>query len=111
MAAFIILGVLAAFGAFCILWGIFGFLLSGNRGGAMVCLCTDGETEGSVIRRFLWLHSTGLCRCPVVLVDCGLSPTVLQKLQRSEAPITLCAPEELEILLKQERSRLDRTGT
>ena len=106
MAAFIILTVLAAFGGFCVLWSLFGFLLPGQRGAAAVLLCKGGSGEEAVIRRYLWLYNTGLIRCPLLLVDCGLSAQERQQLEKYAHTIILCTVEELPTLLKQEREHL-----
>ena len=106
MAAFIVITVLAAFGGFCVLWTIFGTLLPGQRGAAAVCLCKSGAAEEPMIRRYLWLYNTGLVRCPLLLVDCGLTEQERASLLRRGHSITLCTPEELPTLLKQEREYL-----
>ena len=98
MAAWMILITLAAFGAFSALWVFFGFLLPA------------GGNEEPLIRRYLWLWNMGLVRCPLLLVDCGL--TEADRTRLSKFPhVTLCPPEELSFRLEQERDLLDRTGT
>ena len=110
MAAWMILITLAAFGAFSALWVFFGFLLPAGRGGAAVCFCRSGGNEEPLIRRYLWLWNMGLVRCPLLLVDCGL--TAADRTRLSKFPhVTLCPPEELSFRLEQERDLLDRTGT
>ncbi len=106
MAAFIVLTILAAFGGLCVLWILFGFLLPGQRGAAAVCLCRSGAMEEPVIRRYLWLYNTGLVRCPLLLVDCGLSEQERKRLPRFGHNVILCTYEELPTLLKQEREHL-----
>lgn len=106
MAAYILLIVMAAFGGLCILWALFGFLLPARRGAAMVCHCKEGTSEELLIRRYLWLYSTGLIRCPLILVDCGLPQQVHKHLKHRGYPIMLCAPEELQSILEQEREYL-----
>ena len=109
MAALIILAVLGAFGLLCAMWVLFGFLLPGQRGAAAVLLCRGDPTEEAVLRRYLWLYNAGLVRCPLLLVDCGL--TSGQRVWLSQYPITLCTLEELTDQLEQERNQLGRTGT
>ncbi len=70
MAGFVILGMLAAFGALCAAWMLFGFLLPGAKGGVLVCLCKGREE--AVIRRYLWLYGAGFLTCPLVLLDSRL---------------------------------------
>ena len=109
MAALIVLTVLGAFGLLCALWVLFGFLLPGQRGAAAVLLCKGDPAEEAVLRRYLWLYNTGLVRCPLLLVDCGLSDG--QRLWLTQYPITICTPDELTEQLEQEREQLGRTGT
>lgn len=107
MAAYLIIIVLAAFGFLCALWVVFGFLLSGHRGASTVCLCKSGLAEEPVIRRYLWLYHLGLLKSPILLVDCGLSQLERRNLSQMGVGITLCSPNDLLILLKQERDYLD----
>lgn len=109
MAALIVWTVLGAFGLLCAAWVLFGTLLPGGRGAATVFLCRGEACEEAVLRRYLWLYNTGLIRCPLLLVDCGLSEKDRQRLERY--PITLCTEQELHHKLEQERAHLDRTGT
>lgn len=109
MAAFIVLTVLGAFGLLCALWVLFGFLLPGQRGAAVVFLCRGEAGEDAVLRRYQWLYNAGLVRCPLILVDCGLSQKERARLEK--AFILLCTPEELQDKLEQERMHLGRTGT
>ena len=106
MAVMIVLAVLGAFGLICALWAFLGFLIPGQRGAAAVLLCRGNTEEEAVIRRYLWLYNAGLVRCPLLLVDCGLSQKDRVRLERH--PILLCTPEELQIRLEQEREHLGR---
>ena len=60
------IGALASFGVFCVLWTVFGWLLSGGRG-TVVCL---GEPAGAVLlaRRLRLLRELGLFRGRLVLL-------------------------------------------
>ena len=109
MAALIVLAIFGAFGLLCAVWVLFGFLLPGQRGAAAVLLCRGEPAEEAVLRRYLWLYNTGLVRCPLLAVDCGLKDG--QRIWLSQYPITLCTPEELQNQLEQERNQLGRTGT
>jgi hypothetical protein len=111
MAIWIILSILAAFGALCALWAMFGFLLAGQRGAVLVCLCRPGCGEEAVIRHYGWLRDLGLLRAPLMLVDGGLTEEERARLLRCRQGVTICDPEELLSRLEQERNRLDRTGT
>lgn len=109
MAALIVLAVLSAFGLLCALWVLFGFLLPGQRGAAAVFLCRGETGEEAVLRRYLWLYNTGLVRCPLIMVDCGLSQAERTRLERYH--ITLCTSDELHDKLEQEREHLGTAGT
>lgn len=109
MAALIILAVLGAFGLLCAVWVLFGFLLPGQRGAAAVLLCHGEAAEEAVLRRYLWLYNIGLIRCPLLLVDCGLSRQDRARLEKF--PFPLCSPEELQTKLEQEREHLGTAGT
>ena len=86
MAALIILAVLGAFGLLCAVWVLFGFLLPGQRGAAAVLLCHGEAAEEAVLRRYLWLYNIGLIRCPLLLVDCGLSRQDRARLEKFPFP-------------------------
>ena len=109
MAALIVLAVLGAFGLLCAMWVLFGFLLPGQRGAAAVLLCRGEADEEALIRRYLWLYNIGLIRCPLLLVDCGLSQCERFRLERHH--MILCTPEELQNQLEQERAHLGRIRT
>jgi hypothetical protein len=109
MAALIVWTVLGAFGLLCALWVLFGFLLPGGRGAAMVFLYRGEPGEEVVLRRYLWLYNTGLIRSPPLLVDCGLSPKDRKFLEQH--PIILCTAQELHDKLEQERAHLGTAGT
>ena len=111
MAIWIILTILAAFGALCALWALFGFLLAGQRGAVLVCLCRPGHGEEAVIRHYGWLRDLGLLRVPLVLIDGGLTEEERARLLKCRQGVVICDPEELPSRLEQERNRLDRTGT
>lgn len=75
MAGWILLGTLAAFGALCVLWMIFGVLLPCGRKNVLIAAGRPGETEVSFVRRYLWLRGMGWIQSPLVIVDLGLSPS------------------------------------
>lgn len=104
MAEMIVLTVLAAFGVLSILWALFGFLLPGQRGAVTVCIARGGGREDALLRRYRWLRDWGLVRCPLLLIDSGLTEEERVRLIRQGAE--LCMPEELAARLEQERERL-----
>ena len=106
MAAWIVLGVLAAFGALCALWALFGILLPRQCGAVTVCLCRGDGAEEHLIRRHRWLRDMGLIRDPLILLDGGLSEDEKRRLTRQG--LTLCDMVELSARLEQEREKLDR---
>ena len=107
MATLIILAVLAAFGVLSVMWALFGFLLPGQRGTAMVCLCRGDGAEESVLRHYGWLRDLGLVRCPLLLVDCGITEEERTRLLRLKQGVEICTMEELPSRLEQERKKLD----
>ncbi len=100
MAGYVILGTLAAFGVLCVLWCLFGALLPGTEGFAVV-IC--GEAEEERFWRLLWLKSLGLLNCPVLMVAEKPGESVM-------AEIEICSREELISRLEQERNRFNGTG-
>jgi hypothetical protein len=88
MAGYILLGLLAAFGAFSALWALFGWLLPDGRQGMLISM---GDPERSVVRRYLWLRSVGLLSCPLILVE----PECRDAGYLSGQGIEICTPEEL----------------
>lgn len=107
MATWIVLGVLAAFGALCALWALLGFLLPRQRGAVTVCLCRGDGAEEHLIRRHRWLRDMGLIRDPLILLDDGLSET--EKKRLTQQGLIICDMAELSARLEQEREKLDRT--
>jgi hypothetical protein len=111
MASWILLSVLAAFGVLCVIWALFGFLLPGQRGTVLVCLCHPGNREEAIIRHYGWLRDLGLLKAPLVLIDGGLTEEERARLLGCRQGVEICSPEELFSRLEQERNRLDGTGT
>lgn len=103
----VIVSVLAAFGALCALWAVFGFLLPGQQGAVTVCLCHGGGQEEHLIRRHRWLRDMGLIHSPLVLLDGGL--TEEERVRLTRQGITICDMAELSARLEQERRKLDGT--
>ena len=109
MANWIILTILAAFGALCALWAMLGFLLPGQRGAAMVCICCGDEEP--LLRHYGWLRGMGLLKGPLLLVDSGLTEEERIRLLKGRQGVEICSPEELYFRLEQERNNFDGTGT
>ena len=106
MIIWIILTVLAAFGALCALWALFGFLLPGQRGAAVVCLCRDDAREEQIIRHYGWLRDLGFIRAPLLLVDGTMTEEEQARLLKCRQGVEICTMEELPSRLEQERNRL-----
>ena len=99
MLRFFVVGTLAAFGAFCALWAVLGWLLPGGKGCALVCY---GIPDEGILTRSKWLRGTGLLDVPLLAVADGAERTV---------PGTeICSGEELLSRLEWERKRIDGTG-
>lgn len=81
MAAYVIVGTLAAFGLLCALWTAFGWLLSGGKGGYIVCPDLSGSEGRGFVRRCLWLKGLWLLKCPVYVADKGISQKEREKLE------------------------------
>lgn len=106
MIVWIILTVLAAFGGLCALWALFGFLLPGQCGAAMVCVCRGDAGEEQIIRHYGWLRDLGLVRSPLLLVDDGITEDERARLLKCRQGVEICTMEELSSRLEQERNRL-----
>ena len=104
----VLMGALAAFGLFSALWAAAGWLLPGGKDGVAVCFCQPGLLQLPTVRRWHMLRQLGLLRCPVILVDCGLSDVEKRELCRLGTEI--CSPEALAQRLELERNRFDGTG-
>lgn len=99
MVGYIILGTLAAFGLLSALWALFGWLLPGCKGCALVCY---GLPDEGTIARTAWLRSLGLLECPLLIVA--------EAVQNQPAGTEICSPEELLPRLERERNEVHGTG-
>ena len=106
MAGYLFFGVLAAFGALCVLWGLLGWLLPGERGGAVVCRCGAGLKEEFFLRRCLWLRHLGMLKAPLLVVDDGLTCQERAWLERCRG-VEFCSLEELPARLELERNGIE----
>lgn len=108
MAGYICVGMLAAFGALCALWCLFGWLLPAGRGGVLVY---RGESEADArffARRYLWLRGMGLLDCPLVLA--AREPEEPERRYLESRGIELCSPAELSARLGIGAEEIDGTG-
>ena len=96
MVGYFVLGMLAAFGALCVLWTVFGWLLPEPEGCAVVCW-NAGVPES--LSRLAWLRNMGFLNCPVIVVSDGAVPDM-----------DTCSEEELLLRLKQLCDRYYGTG-
>ncbi len=105
MIWYVIIGFLAAFGALCAMWAVFGLLLPGARGGVLVCLCRDGN-ENAILRRYTWLTGMGLLRCPLVFLESSLEEKQRQQITESNHNIQFLSLAEFTAILQKEGRRL-----
>ena len=98
MLGYVLLGFLAAFGAFCGLWAVFGWLLPEGGGAVLVCY---GLPDEGIRSRYQWLKGTGLLKSPLLAVA-------------EDGPewdgLEICSREELISRLEWERRKFDGTG-
>ena len=93
-----ILGTLAAFGLFCAAWTLFGWLLPGLKGWALVC---KGNPCEETFCRIKWLKAMGLLNCPLLIVA---------ETGEFNPDVEICSGENLLSRLEMERNRFDGTG-
>ena len=93
MILYVLLGLLAAFGLFCVIWVLFGFLLPGSRRCSVILLCSPKD-EAAILCRLLWLREIGLLRCKVLLSGRGLTTRQRAQILRKYSFIEFCDPED-----------------
>lgn len=91
MAGYFLIGVLAAIGGLSVLWALLGWLLPVCRKGWLLYPAGSEQTE--FVPVYLWLRSLGLVKCPLILVDLGLSQG--QRERFAEKGIEIYSLEEL----------------
>jgi len=106
MAGEVLIGFLAAFGAFCGIWTVAGGLLSKGNGGIIVFFCHGELGEELFLRRCGWLRGLGLLKAPLLAVDCGLTDAERRWLEKQPAA-EVCTLAQLEERLELERNRID----
>lgn len=99
MAGYILIGFFAAFGAFSVLWAVFGWLLPGGKGCALVCV---GDPDAGILSRYRWLRGMGFLNCPLLIVVDEALP--------DDRGIEICSREQLVSRLEQERNLNNGTG-
>lgn len=108
---------LQAAGILMLLWGLMGWVLSGqDQGGAVVFSCLPGSSgrQEAFLRFYLFWRETGIFRMPLILVDCGLSEgtrTELAKLIKGRTDVTICPESDLEERMRMEARQHGGTGT
>ncbi len=105
MLGFVILGVFAAFGVLCVLWVLYGALLPGFKGGAMV-FYSKPDTEEAILRRYGWLRDLGLVRCPLILLDSGTSVERREQIHRKYHNVEFYTLAEWTARLDEERKEI-----
>ena len=91
MAGYVWIAVLAAFGLVSVLWALFGWLLPVCRRDWLLCPGRPGEP--GFVPVYLWLRGMGIVRCPLILLDLGLSD--MEKRDLAAKGIELYGPSEL----------------
>ena len=94
--------VLAAFGAWSLVWCVLGWLLP-NIPMVLLFRCRDGQQPDSAIARHSWLNSLGLLHGPLIIV--GNIPEREQKVWMQSHPnVKFITPEELPSVPELERT-------
>lgn len=106
MLGYICLGTLAAFGLLSGLWALFGWLLPGSRGSALLFLCRPGKDVSWVLARYRWLRDLGLIRGPLLIIGSSLSPQEQERIRQRHRDVEFWNPEELSSRLEQEWKQL-----
>lgn len=79
MVWYFVIGTLAAFGALCVLWVLFGALLPFSGSGVLFCLCRQEESR-HIARRYRWLRDLGLVKSRLIfLTEPDSANTILQQ--------------------------------
>lgn len=74
MALYVVAGMLAAFGALCAVWAVFGWMLP-DSGGVLRYSPDKAEEAMRFAGRYLWLKGMGLIRCRLVIENTELDET------------------------------------
>lgn len=93
MILYVLLGLLAAFGLFCMIWVLFGLLLPGSRRCTVILLCSPKD-EAALLSRLLWLRETGLLRCKMLLSGRGIPDRQRAQIKKKYPIVEFCDPED-----------------
>ena len=104
MGLTILIGTLAAFGAFFVGFALMGWLLGSSGGFRLVSFPAADPAAG--LFRYRMLRGLGLLTCPLVMADTALSPEEKAWLVKKFPGIRFCSPEELAEILRQEEDSL-----
>lgn len=107
MAWLIIIGTLAAWGVFCLLWTLLGWVLPGDDGGILLYLSTSRHSADGAILRHHWLRGLGIIKGPLLLLESNFSPEEQAILHKKYPGIEFCSLEALNSRLELEREQLD----
>ena len=97
MGAYICMGMLSAFGLWCVCWTVFGWLRLKEPG--MVCIARPGPGLAAAICRWNRLRSWNLLTGRLLVMDEGLTEQEKIAILRLGREIEFCRPEELPVLL------------
>ena len=109
MLLHVLLGFLAAFGALCALWTLFGLLLPGRVRCQTAVRCPKGM-EIAVIRRFCCLRELGLTRADLTVLDSGLNRRQQHYIQARYPYIQFCTRQAWLDRQGKERASIAGTG-
>lgn len=104
MGLTILIGTLAAFGAFFVGFALLGWLLGSCRGFRLIYFPAADPAAG--LFRYRMLRGLGLLTCPLMMADFTLSPEEKAWLVNKFPGIRFCSPEELAEILRQEEDSL-----
>lgn len=93
MILYVLLGLLAAFGLFCMIWVLFGFLLPGSRRCSVILLCSPKD-EAAMLCRLVWLREIGLLRCKMLLGGRGIPAHQRAQIRKKYPFVEFCDPED-----------------
>lgn len=98
MGMYVCVGMLAAFGLWCVLWTVLGWLRHPEEP-EMICVCRSGPHLEAVLRRWNRLRSWNLVTGRLLVVDAELTQQERAEILRLGREIEFCEPEALPGLL------------
>ena len=104
MGLTILIGTLAAFGAFFVGFALMGWVLGSSRGFRLVYFPAADPAAG--LFRYRMLRGLGLLSCPLLIAGSSLSPEEKRCLTNRFPGVRFCSPEELAEILRQEEDSL-----